>query len=251
MLKKRTKIFVVGAIALFLFSGCGYYSGNTLELPAFEKTDQVIAHKAYTLKYNEETEQADWVAWELNTSELNGAVKRSNNYCPDPKVNTGSATDKDYYKSGFDRGHLAPAADMAWDNEVMDESFYYSNMSPQAASFNRGIWKRLESRTRKWAEEYQQVFVVSGPLYLAKTKAIGPNEVIVPSHYYKAILVLNNDIQQAIGFIMPNKKSTNDIYHYAVSIDSIEEVSGLDLYSAIRNRYEKTIETSYDLSHWK
>ncbi|MFO7864124.1 MAG: DNA/RNA non-specific endonuclease [Salinivirgaceae bacterium] len=251
MMRIPLNIFVVGLTALLLFSGCGYYTGNTLELPAYEKNELVIAHKAYTLSYNEETEQAHWVAWELNTAELNGAVKRSNKFRPDPNVTTGSATDEDYYKSGFDRGHLAPAADMAWDKEVMDESFYYSNMSPQAASFNRGIWKRLESRTRQWAEKYQQVFVVTGPLYLQETKTIGPNRVAVPSHYYKGILVLNNDIQQAVGFIMPNKKSGNDIYHYAVSIDSIEKASGLDLYPAIRNKYEKTIEASYDLSYWR
>src|SRR6056297_540596 len=140
------RLFLVIISLSALLFGCGYAGSGKLELPQYGDNDVIITHKAYVLDYNEETEQADWVAWELTKEELNGEFERKNNFKPDPQVKTETADDKDYYKSGYDRGHLAPAADMTWDKVAMDESFYYSNMSPQNPSFNRGIWRRLETQ---------------------------------------------------------------------------------------------------------
>jgi len=88
-------------------------------------------------------------------------VKRSNAF-PDYNVPEGSATNVDYQGSGYDRGHLAPAGDMSWSSQTMEESFFYSNMSPQVPGFNRGIWERLEDQVREWAIENQDIYVVTG-----------------------------------------------------------------------------------------
>ena len=234
-----------------LFSACGYTTRGILEQPEPVDGCEVIKHKAYSLQYNEEKEQAYWVAWELNAQELTGSESRTNKFLEDPKVKTGTATDADYYKSGYDRGHLAPAADMAFDKQAMSESFYYSNMSPQNPSFNRGIWKKLEEKTREWARTYNQIYVVAGSLYLSDCKYIGENKVAVPTHFYRTILVVNDSIQQAIGFVLPNEKSKKPIFDYALSIDSIEKISGFDFYPALRNRYEKKIEAQFNLQYWK
>ena len=102
---------------------------------------QVIAHKAYTFQYSEAHEQAAWVLYRITAEQLQASVRRTDDFRRDRAVTTGSATLADYRRSGYDRGHLAPAAAMAWSQEVMSESFYLSNMSPQDPGFNRGIWR--------------------------------------------------------------------------------------------------------------
>ena len=111
-----------------------------LELPKPKENEQIINHFAYTLSYNELFEQANWVAYELTDIETISHFERTNKFIVDDLVKTGSASNDDYKKSGYDRGHLAPAGDMGWSEQAMKESFYYSNMSPQNPSFNRGIW---------------------------------------------------------------------------------------------------------------
>ena len=118
-------------------------------LPLMEHGDEIVKHTAFTLCYSEAHEQAKWVAYHL-TAEMcdNSGEERTNNFRTDPDVKTGSASPEDYKKSGFDRGHLCPAGDMGWSEQTMSESFFMSNMSPQAPSFNRGIWKKLEEQIR-------------------------------------------------------------------------------------------------------
>lgn len=126
--------------------------------PQFEQ-GQIIEHTYYTLSYAENHEQAYWVFYELTHEEVKGGVKRSDNFREDPKVSSGSASLEDYKGSGYDRGHIAPAADMAFNKTAISESFYLSNMSPQHPSFNRGYWKKLESEVRNWAYSRGRIFV--------------------------------------------------------------------------------------------
>ncbi|PLX17135.1 MAG: DNA/RNA endonuclease [Salinivirgaceae bacterium] len=237
-------------VSVFL-SGCGYAGSGALELPAKASNEQIISHKAYALVYDEETEQAKWVAWELTNDELNGDAKRKNNFKEDPLILTGSATDADYSKSGYDRGHLAPAADMTWSQLAMDESFYYSNMSPQHPSLNRGIWKRLETKTREWAEKYEKIYVATGPVFINVIEEIGPNKVDVPSHYYKTFLITKDNDLQTIAFLIPNEKGDKDIFEYAVTVDSIEHITNIDFYHLLHDRYEDKVESTFDLDYWK
>ncbi|MFA5032461.1 MAG: DNA/RNA non-specific endonuclease [bacterium] len=151
-------------LCLFVFH---YFliGGSTNYLPSHTLTDEIIHHTAYTLQYDEKYEQADWVAYKL-TKEMvkKPAVKRTNKFRADPLVKTGSAKPSDYAKSGYDKGHLCPAGDMAYSAGSMSESFYMSNMSPQMAGFNRGIWKRLEDKARAWARDNDEIHIVTGPV---------------------------------------------------------------------------------------
>lgn len=246
----RLTLFVIFIATIFL-SGCGYAGSGALELPETNPGEQIIPHKAYTLVYNEGTEQAKWVAWELTKDELNGHVKRKNNFKEDPLITTGSATDADYRKSGYDRGHLAPAADMTWDEQAMDESFYYSNMSPQSPSFNRGIWNRLEAKARDWAEMYGELYVTTGPVFIDTLEEIGPNKVDVPSHYYKTFLITNDGDLQSIAFLIPNEKGEKAVFDYAVTVDSIETLTHIDFYHLLYDKYEDEVEAKFDMSYWK
>ena len=118
-----------------------------LEVPRFAANDSIIYHTAYSLSYNPIYKQVNWIAYLLTREETSNTIPRSNNFKEDPLV-PGTDFSKDYYKSGYDRGHLAPAADMGFSKITMLESFYYTNISPQTPSFNRGIWKKLKFRSK-------------------------------------------------------------------------------------------------------
>jgi endonuclease G len=215
--------------------------------------NEVIHHTHYSLSYSEPHEQAEWVYYELTASEAtNNRFKRTNNFREDAKVNTGSASMSDYKGSGYDRGHLAPAGDMAFSSTAMSESFYMSNMSPQHPSFNRGIWKELESLTRAWASEYSTLYIATGAILTPNLRTIGSNQVSIPSYYYKAILDYDETSgdYRGIAFILPNQKGNRSLQSYVVSIDNLESRTGIDFYPQLFDSIENSIEANYDLDHW-
>ncbi|MAY82893.1 MAG: DNA/RNA endonuclease [Flavobacteriales bacterium] len=224
--------------------------GQELYLPAFDSTDQIIRHYAFTLQYNEEYEQADWVAYELTSNECIPRVKRSDNFKSDPKVITSSAEDEDYKGSGYDRGHIAPAADMAWDLRAMHESFFYSNMSPQDPSFNRGIWKKLEAQVRSWAMHYRRVQVVSGPIIENPYSSIGPNEVAIPQYYYKALLIEQDSSYLSLAFILPNQRSSDGLETFIVSVNDLESRTKIDFFPLLPDSIEEQVEAQKDPKLW-
>lgn len=221
-----------------------------LEIPKTGSGDQVIKHTAYSFVYNEAHEQASWVAYELTEARTNNVHERTDKFLVDPLVASGSATDKDYEKSGYDRGHLAPAADMGWSETTVAESFYYSNMSPQEPGFNRGIWKKAEELVRNWAIENKDIYIVTGPVLTEGLKTIGPNEVSVPEYYYKVILDYSEPDIKGIGFIIPNTSSQKDLNTFAVSIDSVEAFTGIDFFPLLADNEEKIIEKTLCIDCW-
>ena len=190
------------------------------------------------------------VAYELTAQEVQGIVSRSDDFRADPEIITGSATLVDYRGSGYDRGHLAPAADMKWSEEAMSESFYMSNMSPQAPGFNRGIWRSLESRVRSWAVENGAVYVVTGGILSSGLPTIGPDSISVPEYFYKVILDYQEPELKGIGSILPNQGSKSSLKTYAVSIDSVEQRTGIDFFPSLPDDIEDKLEASVDLSLW-
>ncbi|MHC1739271.1 MAG: DNA/RNA non-specific endonuclease [Ignavibacteriaceae bacterium] len=221
-----------------------------LEIPNLRGKDDLIFHTGYSLLYNEEHEQANWVAYNLTAEKTVSVIKRGDKFIPDPKVVTGSAENQDYFRSGFDKGHLAPAADMGYSEVTMRESFYFSNMSPQNPSFNRGIWEKLEEQVREWAVEYKSVLIVTGPVLEVGLKTIGKNKVSVPDYFYKVILDTNSQKMKGVGFIIPNKKSQNTIGSFAVTIDSVESMTGLDFYPLLPDSVESKVESQIMFTEW-
>ncbi|MEY4605189.1 MAG: hypothetical protein RIT43_2481 [Bacteroidota bacterium] len=220
-----------------------------LEWPTCDPSG-VIRHRGYDLWYDESAEQAAWVAYQLTETETIKRYSRTDHFIEDPLIRTRSAGDRDYKGSGYDRGHLAPAADMGWSQQTMEESFYYSNMSPQAPAFNRGIWKRLEEQVRNWAVALDTIYVVTGPVLKGKMSYIGPEKVAVPNYYYKAILKVNGKESKAIGFIMANQSGTGSLDRYTVSIDSLENFTGLDFFGSLNNAVESKIESTLCTACW-
>ncbi len=221
-----------------------------LGLPKINQADVVISHTGYSFLYNEKHENAIWVAYELTKEETVKQFDRTDRFKEDPFVLTGSANDKDYAGSGYDRGHLAPAADMGWSEISMAESFYYSNISPQTPSFNRGIWKKLEGLVRTWAIDNNAIYVVTGPVLSDSLPAIGANGVSVPKFYYKVLLDYTEPKAKGIGFILPNETAIRSLASFAVSIDSVEIITGIDFFPGLPDEDEVPIEQTLCLSCW-
>jgi endonuclease G len=223
-----------------------------LEIPAVAKGDQIINHSGHTLCFSPEHAQARWVAYPIRGSQLASAhYERTDQFMPDPQAQPRSADDKDYQGSGYDRGHLASAEDMSWSRESMEESFYYSNMSPQVPAFNRGVWRRLEELVRYWSAAYDSVYVVTGPILTSELPTIGSDNVSVPRYYYKAVLEYNPKGARAIGFLLPNEASAATLKSFAVSVDSLEHLTGLDFFPALPDDVEEKLESTADIRDWR
>jgi endonuclease G len=216
-------------------------------LPAVNN-GELVRHTYYVLSYDEEHEQAEWVAYELTRERLNQEwADRPQGFFPDPLVRTESATPRDYSGSGYDRGHLCPAADMAFDEAAIKETFYMSNISPQVRTFNGGVWRELEELTRDWARKYEHLYVVTGPvLTRSGVGAIGFNKVTVPAAYYKILLAKD----RSIAFMLPNEQSDRPVMDYACSIDAVEEITGIDFFPRILKGADESLEAECDRSLW-
>ena len=220
--------------------------------PAIRENDIIVSHTAYTLCYDEEAEQAKWVAYRLSAEMLvGGKEERSDNFRMDNAVETGSATPDDYKKSGYDKGHLCPAGDMAGSEKTMSESFLMSNMSPQKPTFNRGIWKKLEEQVRRWAKENAEIYVVTAGVWESNGEAIGANHVAVPRYYYKVVLDVKKPVYKAIAFVLPNEGSSRSVFDYAVSIDSVEKLTHIDFFPALPDALENQLESEVNIELWR
>ena len=225
---------------------------------------EIVKHSAMVLSYDEEFEQARWVTHVISKEVAFGNTERTNDFRIDPLVSTGTAVEADYFVKwendnkemqyrgfGYDRGHLAPSADFRWNQKALSESFFYSNMSPQVADFNRESWASLEAQIRQYAiSNNTNLFVVTGPVLDSSLKRIdeGVNHIAIPEYYYKVVLDTAN--LKAIGFLMSNELCEKPLETYTKSIDEIEELTGLDFFSSYNNPSIEKLESEIDLSGW-
>ena len=211
---------------------------------------QMVKYEGFSLSFNKKMHVPNWVVWELTGEEVAGTYPRKDNFRGDDKV-AGSAEKWDYSYSGYDRGHMAPAGDLKWSKKAMDESFYMTNMCPQAKSLNTGAWKRLEEKCRQWATIDGAIIIVCGPVLTDPiNEYIGDSRVAVPQRFFKAILSPYVDEPRGIGFIMPNSKVPGGMQAAAVSIDEVERVTGLDFFSSLPDEIENKVESQCKFHYW-
>ena len=217
-----------------------------LEIPSMPKgkQGQVIQRTGYTLAYDKKTKTPQWVAWELTKEETKGNHERTDKFLPDPNVEGAKVVTTDYTGSGYDRGHMAPAGDMKWSKKAMEESFYMSNICPQIHHLNTGDWNELEANTRKWARRYGSVYVTCGPIYNGRrrTQYIGKNRVKVPDAFFKVILIQSPKKTCALGFFFENEAGQRPLNEYLVSVDYLEQTTGIDFFPALPDELENLLE---------
>ena len=265
--KKKGNKFMGGTIVLLIILALSFFYNRQqqpvdnkdgdisleLAIPQFTQSvkSQIIEHIGYTVSYNEQRRNANWVAYELTAEEVLGEKPRDNKFVTDPLVVGRQATTNDYKRSGWDRGHLAPAADMKWSSQAMEESFYMSNISPQNHNLNSGVWKSIEELVRDNASRYGKVLVVTGPIFTDKNGlgTIGDNRVIIPNGFYKVLMMFDNGYH-GIGFYCENKSGRKALTEYALSIDEIESLTGIDFFYKLPDEIETTVEAEYDFGIW-
>ncbi len=229
------------------------FAQEAYELPRVtnQQSEQIIEHIGYTVSYNHNWLVPNWVAYELTDFETSGAQSRKNHFKPDPLVHGDPVVSGDYANSGYDRGHMAPAADMKWSEQAMKESFYMTNMCPQLHNLNAGDWKDLEELARDWARHYGKIYIACGPIVETNHITIGKNHnIAVPSDFYKVFLRQTKNGWTSIGFIMPNKADNKPLMTYMVSVDEVEQVSGIDFFYNLPDSIESQVESAYSISDW-
>lgn len=252
----KTRTFTLLIFILLLCLNANAQTGFSLEnveIPSRIKgrVERIITHKGYRVSYNSEWKIPNWVAYELTDEEVEGEVPRSNKFVPDPMVpKYQTATTDDYKNSGWDRGHLAPAADMKWDPQAMKESFYLSNICPQNHNLNAGVWKDLEEHVRALASQKKHIYVVCGPIVNDESRTIGENKVVVPDAFFKVLLQEENWEIHTIGFIYENKSGRKPMSTYAMTVNEVEEITGIDFFPSLPNKIENAVEDTVDFSKW-
>jgi len=213
-------------------------------------TGQIVYHQGYTLSYSEPNEQAEWVAYELKKADLKKTNFKRPYFEIDEAVKTGAAHWRNYKGSGYDRGHLCPAADRRYTKALHDETFLTSNISPQLHDFNAGIWNTLEQKVRYWADKYDGVYVVTGGILKGNMATIGTEGVSVPNQFYKILIDYNAAQPKMIAFLMPHKNTHDPLYKFVVSVDSIEVLTGIDFFPSLEDGLENQLEAMNSYKGW-
>lgn len=222
------------------------YPYEHLDIPDCD-TNLIIHHSGYALQYSGKFKNPIWVSEILTNYKVSSVLtERKGTFKADPLLTNRTATSADYSHSGFDKGHMAPAADMKWSENAMVESFYMSNISPQTPGCNRGIWSRLEDQVRMFAEEYDTVYVFTGPILNDSLQKF--NGITIPHYFYK--ICLTTKPFQAIGFLVPNTASKLSLQDFCVTVDSIEQLTKLNFFKELPDSIENRIESKFNVEFW-
>lgn len=228
-----------------------------LEFPCLTKNvpEQILIRKSYSVSYNCNTKCPNWVAWHLSSDHTDGPISRrgipytADNDIKGPRQEVDDWDSIKYIRI-WDHGHMCPAGDNKWDRTAMEQTFLLSNFCPQNQQLNGGDWRILEEKCRLWANKYKDVYIACGPIYydsmnVKKLK----NKIWIPDAFFKVILRLNK-LPMAIGFIYPNEANHHSLEYYAVSVDSVENITGIDFFYNLPDSLENNLEASFDFVLW-
>lgn len=237
-------------LLLFLFLPFFVFAGDNLSYGVPVTTDLCISREGFALGYSHKYRQAIWVSYILTKDNLEKEqVKRRNRFRPDPAITHQPVQPKDYTRTGYDRGHLAPAADMTYTYNTMLHSFFMSNISPQIPGCNRGIWKRVEMQTRKWALQEGRLYIITGPIFKGGEKLLGKTNIPIPTAFYKIVLDLTPPVKM-IAFIVPNQTTKKRVPSFVVPVDEVEAITGYDFFNTMDEQLEERLEKEADFSAW-
>jgi endonuclease G len=263
-------MFILSALAVFSFSHVSYsprsenaaqpaheYNGQELTkasdyiLPLKGVNEQLLRRKGYLASYNRYTKEPNWVAWHLTKEHLSGTVKRpGNGWHEDPQVPSPRATHADYKKSGWSRGHMCPAGDNKWDSDAMYDTFLYSNVCPQHPRLNSGDWNEIEIACRRWAQNFNDIYIICGPIYFRKEhQTIGANRIMVPDAFFKVVICLNGT-PKGIGFICRNTKGNRRKDMYVNSISQVERITGMTFFPNLPSDISFMVKNGADIKSW-
>ena len=200
----------------------------------------LMEKKYYALSYNDAKGTPNWVSWRLAKEDLGGASREGLQFQPDDDLPAGfkKVVTQEYSRTGFDRGHMCPAADRGADMESLKATFVMTNVVPQSPANNRKGWEQFEEYCRSLVKQGKELYVVAGPQGQGgvgengPANAIGRDNVVVPAKTWKVVLVLNGGgavdaDARLIGFTTPNDQTVTDDWRpYQVTVKSVEQLTG-------------------------
>jgi len=251
----------------------GYAS--MLEIPALKggSMNQFITHTTkrngkdyptYSLEYSYKYKHSYWIAYRFDNT-TGGNVGRNEAYKPDPELPSQyAAKHNDYTNSGYTRGHLCASSDRQYSKEANQQTFYMSNISPQSGNgFNQSgsAWNTGEDKVQAWGYNISRS---TDTLYVVKGGTIGEgmikgyikNEIAIPKYFFMAVLFRSGDNYKAIGFYMPHENlkddpDKKDPKKYLMSIDALEQETGINFFHNLPDNIENTIEATYNVNDWQ
>lgn len=233
----------------------------------------------YALEWDNTKRHANWVAFTFDTTTSADNVKRTDAWSVDPKLPAEmQVQESDHKNDGFDRGHLCASEDRVYLKEANDQTFYYSNISPQLNDFNGGFWRKLETRVQTWGRStadgvYDKVYVtkggtlnkllknfkgttVNGGTPTTDANGFTIHGLACPEYYFMAVLSQKDDVFHAIAFLVPHKEgmtenpSSDELKEYVVSVDKLEEETGIDFFCNLPDVLENEVEAACNLNDW-
>lgn len=233
----------------------------------------------YALEWDNTKRHANWVAFTFDTTTSADNVKRTDAWSVDPKLPAEmQVQESDHKNNGFDKGHLCASEDRVYLKEANEQTFYYSNMSPQLNDFNGGFWGKLEARVQTWGRStadgvYDKVYVtkggtlnkllknfkgttVNGGTPTTDANGFTIHGLACPEYYFMAVLSQKDDVFHAIAFLVPHKEgmtrnpSSDELKEYVVSVDKLEEETGIDFFCNLPDVLENEVEAAYNLNDW-
>lgn len=233
----------------------------------------------YALEWDNTKRHANWVAFTFDTTTSADNVKRTDAWSVDPKLPAEmQVQESDHKNDGFDKGHLCASEDRVYLKEANEQTFYYSNMSPQLNDFNGGFWGKLEARVQTWGRStaegvYDKVYVTKGGTLNKLLKNFKGTTVnggtpttdangftihgqACPEYYFMAVLSQKDDVFHAIAFLVPHKEgmtknpSSDELKEYVVSVDKLEEETGIDFFCNLPDVLENEVEAACNLNDW-
>lgn len=224
------------------------------EIPRFidYRASQVLIKEGYTVSYNENTRNPNWVAWHLTSAHTSGEWSRKGiSFMEDNEVK-GEQQNNDAYRSTslpIDHGHMCPAGDNKWSAKAMEQSFLLTNICPQNSNLNRGDWNELEEKCRGWARHYGEIWIVCGPIFYNESYTTIGNKIGVPDAFFKVVLRLGKK-PKALGFIYPNEGTNHRMSYYVMSVDEVEEKTGIDFFYNLPDEIEDVVEANANINEW-
>jgi endonuclease G, mitochondrial len=249
---KKWLMYTCLAAVLLFSSGCltgiqpaggSLETNDNLKYGIPGEKGKILVRAGYVLLYDSDKKDPMWVSYHLTKERLSGPAKRTNEFAPDPDLSAGEGSQlSDFRNSGYDRGHMCPAADNYFSVTAMRECFYLSNMTPQLHALNAGLWEKLEEKERSFARSRGECWIICGPVFKGENRTIGPDRVFIPSAFYKIIVYETAGGTKAVGFEMPQKKPVKGLGAYVVRIKEIESDTGLDFLSKLPSPEHQKLE---------
>ena len=221
-----------------------------ISLSPSSTTNVIVSHEHYMLSYNEPFEQAEWVFYKLEKKHLTYEDRKRPYFIEDPKIKSKSADWRNYKNSGYNKGHLCPAGDRRFSEYAYNETFYTSNISPQRKKFNAGLWARLEGQVRKWCKKYGDIYVITGGVLEDGLKEIGVEDVDVPNEFYKVIFRKESNGIKVLAFLFPHKESNKKLSDFLVSINQLEEKTGINFFYKKPKMWQRKFEGNVSKNGW-